>query len=106
MTNKVNSFRAETTKLTCDVPTVRNTSERWVVQFVGSPGLMFNGIEERNVHFVCPYRKFPFGWAVDPWHERLLVKELDFKRGVVIAYATSKDVEKYIEFYVDEKEYV
>lgn len=101
MANKVNSFRAETTKLTCDVPTVRNVSLRWVVQFVGSPGLKFNGVEHHNVHYVCPYRKYPFGWAVDPWHEKLLVKEFDFERGVVIADGISKD----IEFYVDEKEY-
>ena len=38
---KVSSFRAEQVKLTCDEPTVRNLSERWVVQFVGAPGLDF-----------------------------------------------------------------
>ncbi len=102
---KVTSFDSTKVTLTCDVRTVLNASERWVVQFVGSPGFIFNGIEERNVHYVCPYRKFDWGWGVDPWRERLLVKSFDFDRGVVTVYAISKDVESYIEFYVDTKEY-
>ena len=64
---KVSSFRAEQVKLTCDEPTVRNLSERWVVQFVGAPGLNFATMSESknltNVHYVCPYRKFDWDGA-------------------------------------------
>jgi hypothetical protein len=102
---KVSSFRAEQVKLTCDEPTVRNLSERWVVQFVGAPGLDFATMGESknltNVHYVCPYRKFDWGWGIDPWQTRLLVKEFDFERGVVIVDGVTKE----LEFYVDEKVY-
>ena len=100
---KVSSFRAEQVKLTCDEPTVRNLSERWVVQFVGAPGLNFATMDGcknlTNVHYVCPYRKFD--WGIDPWQTRLLVKEFDFERGVVIVDGVTKE----LEFYVDEKVY-
>lgn len=103
MSNKVSSFRE--VKLTCDEPTVRNVSERWVVQFIGSPGYSFATMDGEatltNVHYVCPYRKFDWGWGVDPWRVRLLVKEFDFERGVAIVDGITKD----LEFYVDEKEY-
>lgn len=99
MSNKVSSFRDA--KVTCNEPTVRNVSERWIVQFVGSPGFKFDGVERQNVHYVCPYRKFYFGWGVDPWRERFLVKEFDFDRGVVIVDGITKD----LEFYIDEKDY-
>lgn len=102
---KVSSFRAEQVKLTCDEPTVRNLSERWVVQFVGAPGLNFatmDGCKNLTiVHYVCPYRKFDWGWVDAPWQTRLLVKEFDFERGVVIVDGITKE----LEFYVDEKEY-
>lgn len=102
---KVSSFRAEQVKLTCDEPSVQNLSERWVVQFVGAPGLKFttmtDSVELTNVHYVCPYRKFDWGWGIDPWRVRLLVKEFDFERGVVIVDGITKE----LEFYVDEKEY-
>jgi hypothetical protein len=54
-----------------------------------------------NVHYVCPYRKFDWGWGIDPWQTRLLVKEFDFERGVVIVDGVTKE----LEFYVDEKVY-
>ena len=102
---KVSSFRAEQVKLTCDEPTVHNLSERWVVQFVGAPGLNFATMDGcknlTNVHYVCPYRKFDWGWGIDPWQTRLLVKEFDFERGVVIVDGVTKE----LEFYVDEKVY-
>lgn len=102
---KVSSFRAEQVKLTCDEPTVHNLSERWVVQFIGAPGFKFttmtDTVELTNVHYVCPYRKFDWGWGIDPWRVRLLVKEFDFERGVVIVDGITKE----LEFYVDEKEY-
>ena len=41
------------------------------------------------------------GWGIDPWRVRLLVKEFDFERGVVIVDGITKE----LEFYVDEKEY-
>lgn len=40
-------------------------------------------------------------WGIDPWRVRLLVKEFDFERGVVIVDGITKE----LEFYVDEKEY-
>lgn len=103
--SKVLSFDANKVKLACDESSVRNLSERWVVQFVGSPGFDFitmGGSKNlTNVHYVCPYRKFPWGWGIDPWRTRLLVKEFDFERGVVIVDGITKE----LEFYVDEKEY-
>ncbi|AZU98695.1 hypothetical protein ABNavy97_194 [Acinetobacter phage AB-Navy97] len=102
---KVSSFRPEQVTLTCDEPTVRNLSERWVVQFIGAPGLEFatmgDNVTLTNVHYVCPYRKFSWGWGIDPWKTRLLVKDFDFERGIV----TVDGVTKELEFYVDEKEY-
>ncbi|UYL85961.1 hypothetical protein vBAbaPDP45_183 [Acinetobacter phage vB_AbaM_DP45] len=102
---KVSSFRPEQVTLTCDEPTVRNLSERWVVQFIGAPGLEFatmgDNVTLTNVHYVCPYRKFPWGWGIDPWKTRLLVKDFDFERGIV----TVDGVTKELEFYVDEKEF-
>lgn len=99
--SKVSTFDANSVKLSCDEPSIRNTSERWVVQFVGAPGFSFNGVEHQNVHFVCPYRKFDWGWGIDPWRQRLLVKSFDFERGVVIVDGIIKE----LEFYVDNKEY-
>lgn len=102
---KVTSFDSTKVKLACDEPSIKNLSERWVVQFVGSPGFKFSTLfgqeEKSNVHYVCPYRKFDWGWGVDPWKTRLLVKEFDFERGVVIVDGITKE----LEFYVDEKEY-
>ena len=102
---KVSSFRPEQVTLTCDDSTVRNLSERWVVQFIGAPGLEFatmgDNVTLTNVHYVCPYRKFSWGWGIDPWKTRLLVKDFDFERGIV----TVDGVTKELEFYVDEKEY-
>lgn len=102
---KVSSFRPEQVTLTCDEPTVRNLSERWVVQFIGAPGLEFatmgDNVTLSNVHYVCPYRKFSWDWGIDPWKTRLLVKDFDFERGIV----TVDGVTKELEFYVDEKEY-
>lgn len=82
---KVTSFRAETTKLSSDFGNIKHVSEYWVVQFVGAPGIMIGGKERTNVHYICPYRKFPFGWAVDPYTAKLLVKEFDFEKGLVMA---------------------
>lgn len=95
---KVTSFDASQVKLTCDEPTIRNLSERWVVQFVGSPGFNFNGEEKCNVHYVCPYIKHPsHGWLIDPWKVRFLVKNIDHERGVVTVDGITKDVEFYVE---------
>ncbi|AAT38489.1 hypothetical protein Acj133p085 [Acinetobacter phage 133] len=103
---KVSSFDSSKVKLTTDNDFIRNTiSERWVVQFVGAPGIQINtkdGIKTiTNAHYVCPYRKAPFGWTIDPWRVKFLVKDVNFETGVVTVDGIMHD----IEFYVDEKEY-
>ncbi|ADG60093.1 hypothetical protein Acj9p193 [Acinetobacter phage Acj9] len=103
---KVSSFRSSEVKLTTDNDFITSViAERWVVQFIGAPGIEIqtkDGIKTiTNNHYVCPYRKFPFGWAIDPWKSKFLVKDFDFERGVVTVDGIMHD----IEFYVDEKEY-
>lgn len=81
---KVTSFRPETTKLSSNFGNIKSVSEYWVVQFVGAPGIMIGGKIQSNVHYVCPYRKFPFGWAIDGHRIKMLVKEFDFENGKVL----------------------
>lgn len=91
---KVSSFRSNEVQLSCDEPTIKNFSEFWVVQFVGAPGIKIhtkNGIETiTNKHYICPYRKFDFGWGVDPWRGKFLVEEFDFENGLVHADGITK----------------
>lgn len=83
--SKVPSFR--NVVLTTDHKQLKGVSMYWSVQFVGAPGISFwVSMAERkeltNVHYVCPYRKFDWGWGVCGHECRFIVKEFDFENGI------------------------
>lgn len=83
--SKVTSFREVT--LTTDHKQLKGFSQYWKVQFVGAPGLKFwvsmtECKELQNVHYVCPYREFGWGYGVCGHEAKFLVKELDFENGI------------------------
>lgn len=96
---KVSSFR--NVSLKTDNKQLNNFSNLWKCQFVGAPGLKFwtsmvDQEELSNVHYLSPYREYPFGWAVDPYQCKLLVESFDFETGKVVVNHHGDKVEFYV----------
>lgn len=97
--SKVSSFRK--VKLTTDHKQLKGVSLYWSVQFVGAPGLKFwvsmaEMKELTNVHYVCPYRKFDWGWGVCGHECKFIVKKFDFDNGVAIVDWFGEEIQFYV----------